>query len=173
MDDCIAIGSGEELASPAKSVDMKYGITKLGDVKWVVGMLVEHDHLVWTISIPQEAFIDSILAQFNLVDASTISTPLAPGTQLSMANCPTEEDEKEEMGTHPYRELVGVLAWLAVGTQPDIAFATSSLTRFGHSPGRCHWEAAKRVLRYLKGTKMWRLKQGGKTPEVATFTDAD
>ena len=90
-----------------------------------------------------------------------------------MADCPTEEDEKEEMGTRPYRELVGVLAWLALGTQPDIAFATSSLALFGHNPSRVHWEAAKRVLRYLKGTNTWRLKLGGETPEIATFTDAD
>jgi len=61
------------------------------------------------------------------------------------------------MATCPYRELVGALAWLALGTRPNIAFATSSLPRFGHNPGRVHWEAAKRVLRYLKGTKTRRL----------------
>lgn len=27
----------------AKGVDKEYGITSLGDVKWVLGMLVEHD----------------------------------------------------------------------------------------------------------------------------------
>jgi hypothetical protein len=134
---------------------------------------MERDRPARTISISQEAFIDSILARFNLVDTSTVSTPLAPGTQLSTADCPTEEDEKQEMSTRPYRELVGALAWLALGTRPDIAFATSSLACFGHNPGRVHWEAAKCVLRYLKGTKMWRLKLGGKTPEIATFTDAD
>ena len=56
------------------------------------------------------------------------------------------------MATRPYRELVGALAWFALGTRPDIAFATSSLDRFGRNPGRVHWEAAKRVLRYLRGT---------------------
>jgi hypothetical protein len=76
------------------------------------------------------------------------------------------------MGTRPYRELVGALAWLALGTRPDIAFATSSLARFGHNPGRIHWEAAKRVLRYLKGTKGWCLTLGD-SPEIAGYTDAD
>ena len=65
------------------------------------------------------------------------------------------------------------LAWLALGTRPDIAFSTSSPARFGPNPGRVHWQAAKRVLRYLKGTKQWRLTLGGKTPEVVAFTDAD
>lgn len=63
----------------------------------------------------------------------------------------------------PYRELVGGLAWLAFGNRPDIAFASSSLARFGHNPGRVHWETAEQILRYLKGTKGWRLTLGGKT----------
>jgi hypothetical protein len=77
------------------------------------------------------------------------------------------------MSTRPYRQLVGALAWLALGTRPDIAFAVSSLARFGHNPRRVHWEAAKRVLRYLKGTRGWRLTLGGKVSQVAAFTDAD
>ena len=68
---------------------------------------------------------------------------------------------------------MGVVAWLALRTLLDIVFATSSLTRFGHNPGRGHWEAATRVLRYLKGAKNRRLKLGGKSPGIAAFTDAD
>ena len=81
-----------------------------------------------------------------------------------------------------YRELVGTLAWLARGTRPDIEFATSSLARFGHNPGRVHWDVAKRVLRYLKGANQWRLTLGSKSPrsppsqtltgEVTVTTDA-
>ena len=81
-----------------------------------------------------------------------------------MADCPTSQDEIEEMATRPYRELVGALAWLALGTRPDIAFATSSLARLGHNPGRVHWEAAKQDLRYLKRTKKRRLNLGGTSP---------
>ena len=77
------------------------------------------------------------------------------------------------MTNQPYRGFVGVLAWLALETRPDIAFATNSLARFGHNLGRAYWDAAKRVLRYLKGTKQWRLTLGGRPPEIAAFTDAD
>ena len=58
------------------------------------------------------------------------------------------------MATRPYRELVGAVSWLAYWVYaPDIAFAASSLARVGHNPRCVHWEAAKRVLRYLKGTR--------------------
>jgi len=77
------------------------------------------------------------------------------------------------MATRPYRELVGALAWLALGTHPDIAFATSSLACLGNNPGRIHWEVAKQVLHYLKGTKKRCLNLGGKSPGIAAFTDTD
>ena len=136
-------------------------------------MLIERDRAARTVSISQEAFIDSILARFSLADANTLSTPLAPGTQLSSADCPTSQDEKDEMATRPYRELIGALTRIALGTRPDIAFATSLLAHFNHNPGRAHLKAAKRVLRYLKGTKGWRLTLGGEPPQIAGFTDAD
>ena len=77
------------------------------------------------------------------------------------------------MENRPYRELVGALAWLTLGTRPDIRFATSSLARFGHNPGRVHWDVAKRVVRHLNGTKQWLLTLRGKPPQIVVFTDAD
>ena len=53
----------------------------------------------------------------------------------------------------PYQEAVGSLMYAVVATRPDIAYAVSYLARFMSNPGRAHWEAVKRVIRYLKGTK--------------------
>ena len=77
------------------------------------------------------------------------------------------------MVTQPYRELVGALVWLALGTQPDIAFAASLLTHFSHNPSHIHWEAAKQVLHYLKGTRGWHLTLGGRLPLIAAYTHMD
>ncbi|CAK9108687.1 Copia protein (Gag-int-pol protein) [Cleaved into: Copia VLP protein [Durusdinium trenchii] len=53
---------------------------------------------------------------------------------------------------HPvYRALVGSILFLGM-TRPDICFATSMLCRHNHDHGRSHVLAAKRVLRYIKGT---------------------
>jgi hypothetical protein len=128
----------------------------VGEVRWVERMLVERDRATRAVYISQEAFINSILARFNLAGPTQFSTPLVPGTHLS---CPVSQEEKDYMAGRPYRGLVGAISWLALGTRPDIAFATSKLAQFGHNPGRAHWEAAKRVLRYLKRTR-------GVAPEV-------
>ena len=74
----------------------------------------------------------------------------------------------------PYREAIGALNWVAVGTRPDIAFVVGQLAQFMESPGKVHWEAVKRVLRYLKGTKDLRLTYGKRgTRGLEAFVDAD
>lgn len=50
-----------------------------------------------------------------------------------------------------YRTLIGSLQYLAF-MRPDIAYAMNRLSQFMHSPTTDHWQAAKRVLRYLAGT---------------------
>jgi hypothetical protein len=75
VDDCIKIGSKRELEAIAKGVDAKYSITGLGEVKWVLSMLLECDCSAHTISILQEAFIDSTLVRSNLTDSTTVSMP--------------------------------------------------------------------------------------------------
>ena len=38
-------------------------------------------------------------------------------------------------------------------TRPGISFAIGMLSRHQNNPGMDHWKAAKKVLRYLQGTK--------------------
>src|SRR6185503_6303909 len=52
----------------------------------------------------------------------------------------------------PYAELVGSLNYIVTRTRPEIAYIVNSLFRFISKPKHEHWEAAKRVLRYLQGT---------------------
>ena len=70
VDDFVGIGPGEGFNGLAKSVDVKYSITGLGEVKWVLGMLIEWDRDTRLIYISQEVFINTVLARFNLFDAA-------------------------------------------------------------------------------------------------------
>ena len=58
-------------------------------------------------------------------------------------------DKTEQL---PYRELIGALMYLSVGTRPDIAHTVNYLSQFNNCHHVRHWKAAKRVLRYLQGT---------------------
>ena len=61
------------------------------------------------------------------------------------------EDSNDVFDTSLYQQAVGCLIH-ACNTRPDIQYAVSQLSRFMHNPGTKHWQAVKRVFRYLKGT---------------------
>ncbi len=61
--------------------------------------------------------------------------------------------EGEQIDTLLYRQAIGSLMYLSVGTRPDIAFAVSRLAQYVDAPDDSLWGAVKRVLRYLRRTK--------------------
>jgi len=63
--------------------------------------------------------------------------------------------------------------YAAMGTRPDIAFATSTVAQFLENPGWEHWEAVKLIFRYLKGTRDLCLVYGGERKDLAGWVDAD
>ena len=80
----------------------------------------------------------------------------------------------------PYASLVGCINYCAVATQPDIVFATNKCAQFTSHPTMEHWEALKRIVRYLLYTATHSIeyrKSGngieGYAHHLAGFTDAD
>src|ERR1700761_7684452 len=74
----------------------------------------------------------------------------------------------------PYCSLVGSLMYLSVATRPDISYAVGCLSSFLDCYRLEHWDAAIRVLRYLKGTRTHALTLGGNNPISLTgYSDSD
>ncbi|XP_036320876.1 secreted RxLR effector protein 161-like [Rhagoletis pomonella] len=86
-------------------------------------------------------------------DCNAVTTLMNADEKLSKDMCPKNEDEKKEIEKLPYQNLIGCLLYLAGSTRPDIAYTVSVLSQFNTNFGIKHWIAAKRVLRYLKGTQ--------------------
>ncbi|XP_043710586.1 uncharacterized protein LOC122659549 [Telopea speciosissima] len=59
-------------------------------------------------------------------------------------------DDTDFSDPHQYRCLVGRLIYLTV-TRLDISFVVGVISQFMQTPKQVHWEAACRILRYLKG----------------------
>ncbi|CAI7751708.1 unnamed protein product, partial [Closterium sp. NIES-54] len=107
----------------------------------------------------------NVLQRFGFTYSSPQSTPLSTGHSLS---APPLVESVEPSG--PYPELVGCLMYLMTCTRPDLAYPLSLLARYV-APGRhrkVHWDAAKRVLRYLCSTSGMGLVHGGRAQVVLT-----
>ena len=57
----------------------------------------------------------------------------------------------------PYGSAIGSLMYAQVCTRPDIAYIVGMLGRYLSNPGKDHWIATKRVMRYLQRTKDYML----------------
>jgi len=64
--------------------------------------------------------------------------------------------------------------YVQICTQSDISFATGMLGRYQSNPRMEHWKVAKKVLRYLKGTKDHMLTyRRSDHLEVIGYSDSD
>ena len=99
--------------------------------------------------------------------------PLDPNTSLTKTQSPSTLADITKMKNIPYREAVGSLMYASMGTRPDITFAVSTVAQFLENPGAMHWEAVKRIFRYLKGTRNLRLVYGNENQDLQGFVDAD
>ncbi|KMQ83676.1 integrase core domain protein [Lasius niger] len=96
-------------------------VKNMGVANFCLGM--EFKRCQGKISINQGRYVLELLERFGMTNAKPVSTPLVNGVALS------EPDGKqsEEDAKLPFRELVGALNYLAMGTRPDISFAVSYL----------------------------------------------
>jgi hypothetical protein len=151
----------------------RFEISDLGELTWLLRLKIERNRQARTITLSQMAYIDTILARFQMQDAKSAQTPMNPGTVLSIDQCPSTHAECEDMKDVPYQQAIGSLMYAAVSTRPDIAFSVSTLSQFMRNPGRAHWEAVKQVIRYLKATKDAKLTLGATDAGLKAYVDSD
>lgn len=78
------------------------------------------------------------------------------------------------MASPPYAFVVYSLIYAQVSTRLDITFAVGVLSKYQSNLGIEHWRTAKKVIRYLQGTKDYRLTQKHfDILEVVGYMDSD
>ena len=82
-------------------------------------------------------------------------------------------DEIAKMQNIPYHEAYRTLMYASLGTRPDITYAVQTVLCFTKNPGTAHWEAIKKIFRYLKGAKDLWLSYGGQQKDLVGYVDAD
>jgi len=145
----------------ANDLEMK----NLGEISSCLGMEFKQNN--GDICITQRNYTESVLNRFEMANA-TPAIPLEPNCKIDKANKKEANESKR-----PYQELIGSLMYLAVSTRPDIAHAVNFLSQFNTCHEEKHWSAAKRILRYLRGTIDHGLNYSEKGEEIKGYADAD
>ncbi|CAI7892129.1 unnamed protein product [Closterium sp. NIES-54] len=150
IDDLVfAIADTEALTLVKSELQKRHTCTDLGELRSYLGLHITRDRAQRTITLTQSHMVHEVLQRFGFRYSSPQSTPLPTGHSLL---APSVDESVEPSG--PYPELVGCLMYLMTCTRPDLAYPLSILACYvaprRHRPE--HWEAAKRLLRYLCST---------------------
>ncbi|CAL9245770.1 unnamed protein product [Arabidopsis halleri] len=144
VDDILVTGNDNNLLQATlNALANRFSVKDHEELSYFLG--IEAKRVPAGLHLTQRRYILDLLARHNMLTAKPVATPMASSPKLT-ANTGTKLTDATE-----YRRVVGSLQYLAF-TRPDISYAVNRLSQFMHSPTTDHWQAAKRVLRYLAGT---------------------
>jgi hypothetical protein len=148
-----------------KLLQSDFAVKDLGSLNFFLG--IEVLKASNGILLSQKRYILDILTRTKMLDAKPVSTPMASSSILSAFEGELFDDPTL------YRSTIGALQYLSI-TRPDIAFSVNRLSQFMHKPLLPHWQAAKRILRYLKQTVHFGLHiTKSASSVIQAFSDAD
>ncbi|KAL8121447.1 hypothetical protein AgCh_018250 [Apium graveolens] len=149
----------------AKLMQSKYEMSMMGELTYFLGLQVKQ--VSDGIFISQTKYIFDLLKKFDLVDYTSVKTPMATAIKLEL------NTTEKSVDISSYRGMVGSLLYLTA-SMPDIMFATYICARFQVDPKESHLIAIKRFFRYLKGTPklgIWYPRDSGF--DLTGYSDAD
>ena len=136
--------------------------------KFYLGIQIDYDQQQRLLKVHQHAYTNSVIEKFAMANCNSTSTPADPSIEIRR-----NEGPKAEV---PFRRLIGNLMYLAIATRPDITFIVYKLCQHLDNPSEVHWQAAKRVIRYLKATPDYGIVFDGNSStqnQMKAYTDAD
>ncbi|CAH9100057.1 unnamed protein product [Cuscuta europaea] len=144
VDDIVIAGNDDQgIALLKQHLFSKFQTKDLGKLRYFLGIEVAQSQN--GIALSQRKYALDILEETGLLDCRSVNTPMDPNVKL------LSEQGDLLPNKEKYRRLIGKLNHLTI-TRPDISFAVSVLSQFLDKPCIGHWDAAIRVLRYIKKT---------------------
>lgn len=143
VDDLIITGTNDqELQMFVSNLNQAFSLKDLGDLHFFLGLKIQKSKTGITLS--QQSYISDIITKSNMSLSSPMTTPADPYSHLTKLGDPFDDPKL-------YRQIVGSLQYATI-TRPDIAYSVNRVCQFMHHPTIRHWQAVKRILRYLNGT---------------------
>jgi hypothetical protein len=141
----------EEWCALKAQLVLRFNTKDMGASTWILGMRITRNRRARTITLDQELYVTKALERYGMHECKPVSTPEVPGG----IDCMGGDDAQMSMPAdlQLFQEMVGTLMYAAVSCRLDIAHAVHALASEMQAPTGRSMLAAKRVLRYLAGTK--------------------
>ncbi|KAL1190679.1 Retrovirus-related Pol polyprotein from transposon RE1 [Cardamine amara subsp. amara] len=166
VDNLIYTGNDISMIREFKELMQKeFEMTDLGKMSFFLGIEVRQTPK--GIHISQSKYALEVLRRYEMENFNGVFNPMIPGSKIDM------DEGGERVDDTYYKRIIGSLMYITA-TRPDLQFVVSFLSRYMSKPTMLHLQAAKRVLRYLKGTMdfgIWYEKKG--KGELLIYTDSD
>ncbi|XP_070133572.1 uncharacterized protein [Drosophila bipectinata] len=148
----------EDFVDIKLQIAQEFEVVDGGELKHFLGMEIERDGETGSVAIGHKQYIDGLLRDYGMEDCKPNATPLE--NLCVLEDCPRANQKQ-------------YLLYLAMTTRPDIVHCVAKLAQTCSDPHKEHEVAAKRVLRYLKGTSSLKLHFVRNGVPVHCFVDAD
>jgi hypothetical protein len=144
----LSAGREEDLRDTRKELNQTLLVNWSDKIDKYYGLTVHHNPQASTYTLTAEGLIDKMLEMSGMANCTPCSTPM----DVNLVLQPREETEAKAQPW--YTSVVGALNYLQSMARPDLSFAANALSAYMSDPGASHEQALKRVMRYVKGTRM-------------------
>lgn len=165
-DGLIASSDAKDLEDFLKELRSEFKIVTK-DADYFLGIQIKRESS--QIKISQEAYAKKILERFNFGECKKVNTPMIKSDDQG------KNLESEKKNTNfPYRQAVGALLYLMLGTRPDLAYSVGFLSRSLENHTTEDVTRLKRVFRYIAGTiDLGIVYNKDSNHELECYSDAD
>ncbi|KAI1000346.1 hypothetical protein K3495_g7849 [Podosphaera aphanis] len=154
VDDLLVITKSQKQFNQFKQGIAKHlDIEDLGYAYYFLGVRILRQG--GSIYLRQDAYNDKILREFDMESCHHELTPLEEGAADWLV---PHHKQADKDSIRFFQRLLGSIDYLSCQTRMDISFACGVLMRYLHNPSPAHIKGAKRIFRYLAGTKLYAIK---------------
>ena len=165
VDDMLIMGTSKDvIISTKKLLSSIFDMKDLGLANVILGIQIKRNNEGYILT--QSHYVGKILNKYNQSNCKVAVTPFD-------ANCKLKKNTGDAVSQLQYSQVIGSLMYLMNATRPNIAYSVSRLSRYTSNPGKDHWEALVRVLRYLKYTITYGLHYTKYQPVLEGYSDAN
>lgn len=166
VDDLLICGNNQSKISQLKQLlSTQFHMKDLGPVRYFLGLEVDRTDAGFFLS--QQKYTKDLLTAYGMLNTKPLKLPLDSHLKLSAT--------KGDLLPNPviYQRLMGKLIYLTI-TRPDLSFSVQLLSQFMQAPTTVHYQAAKRLLRYLAGTiSQGILLASSSAAQLTAYCDSD